>query len=107
MSPMDLPAKTSGCVFASSTVSGSSGHSGVTATKPALSNSLTQLSQLLGSSQRPCTNATGLLPDLLARWTRCASSALMVEVASAVFLELMALSFLATVTGGGHRGGIA
>ena len=46
-------AKTSGFARACSTVSGSSGHDGVTPAYPASSKSCTQLSQLLGSSQRP------------------------------------------------------
>src|SRR2546430_8867514 len=44
--PTFLPAKTSGCAFASETVSGSSGHPGFTAVKPASSNNVAQRSQL-------------------------------------------------------------
>src|SRR5437763_4839424 len=80
--PIDFPAKTSGWALASPTVSGSSGHCGVNATYPAFSNSLIQRSQLLGSSHRPCTNATGCFPDVFARWTCFVSAALMVTVAS-------------------------
>src|SRR5256886_16230337 len=65
--------KTSGCAFASETVSGSSGHPGFTAVKPASSNNVAQRSQLLGSSQRPWMKTTGVRPDALARST-CSDS---------------------------------
>src|SRR2546421_3133807 len=71
--PTFLPAKTSGCAFASETVSGSSGHPGFTAVKPASSNMVAQRSQLLGSSQRPWMKTTGVRPDALARST-CSDS---------------------------------
>ena len=50
-SPTVFLADTSGCAFASSTVSGSSGHPGVSATLPACSNTSAHRSQLDGSSQ--------------------------------------------------------
>src|SRR5437773_661705 len=65
-------AKTSGCAFASSTVSGSSGQPGLTAVKPDSSKSDAHRSQLDGSNQRPCTNTTGLSPEAFARST-CAA----------------------------------
>src|SRR6266851_3815217 len=72
--PMVLPAKASGCSAASSTVWGSSGQPGVSATKPEASKSSAQRFQLLGSSQRPWTKTTGVWPDdALARST-CSSS---------------------------------
>src|SRR5712691_2635635 len=67
--PTVLWANTSGCAFASSTVSGSSGQPGVSAVYPAASNIVAQRSQLLGSSQRPWTNTTGCSPVVLARST--------------------------------------
>src|SRR5713226_7946830 len=70
---MPLPAKTSGCAFASATVSGSSGQPGVRATKPASSKSSTQRSQLDGSNQSPCTKTTGVAVVAFARLT-CSSS---------------------------------
>src|SRR3954465_2222678 len=90
MSPIDLPAKTSGWAAASSTVSGSSGHPGVTAEKPASSKYFAQGSQLLGSSQRPWTKATGVFPDSLARSISFCSSSLIVTVvaAAAFFLAI-------------------
>ena len=72
--PTVFLAKTSGCSLASSTVSGSSGQPGVSAVKPASSNSVAQRSQLLGSSQRPWMKTTGFKPVALARataWPSC------------------------------------
>ena len=51
--PTVLCANTSGCSFASSTVSGSSGHPGVNPVYPASSNTSTHRSQLLGKSHNP------------------------------------------------------
>src|SRR5438270_6748880 len=90
MSPIDLPAKTSGWAAASSTVSGSSGHPGVTAEKPAFSKYWAQGSQLLGRSHRPWTKATGVFPDLLASSTCCCSSALIVTAAAGFFFAIKA-----------------
>ncbi len=64
--PTVLPANTSGCALASSTVSGSSGHPGRTGAYPASSKSCAHRSQLLGSSHRPWTNTAGVRPDALA-----------------------------------------
>src|SRR6266852_2434576 len=64
---MVLCAKTSGCAFASSTVSGSSGQPGLTVAYPASSKTVIQRSQLLGSSQSPWMNTTGWRPEALAR----------------------------------------
>src|SRR5438093_2140914 len=77
--PMDFLANTSGCSLASWTVSGSSGHPGVREAYPAPSKSLAHLSQLLGSSHRPWTNTTGLLPDAFAL-SICACSCLVTVV---------------------------
>ena len=73
ISPMDLPAKTSGCALASATVSGSSGQLGVNAVYPFFSKSCAHRSQLLGSSHRPWTNTTGTRPAVFARSTCSAS----------------------------------
>src|SRR5437762_2959398 len=80
--PTFLPAKTSGCAFASETVSGSSGHPGFTAVKPASSNNVAQRSQLLGSSQRPWMKTTAVRPDALAR-SICSDSWSVMRVRSA------------------------
>ena len=76
--PIVLLANTSGCALASSTVSGSSGQPGVSAVKPASSNSAAQRSQLLGSSHRPWMKTTGCSPVALARATSCASCSVIV-----------------------------
>ena len=78
ISPMLLPANTSGFALASSTVSGSSGQPGVSAVKPASSKTPAQRSQLLGSSHRPWTKTTGCSPVALARVTSAASCSVMV-----------------------------
>ena len=81
--PTDLCAKTSGFAFASATVSGSSGQPGVSAVKPASSNTEAHRSQLLGRSQRPWTNTTGVRPVSFARsisrWS-CSASVVSVDV---------------------------
>lgn len=59
-------AKTSGFVRAASTVSGSSGQSGVSGAYPACWNKSAQLAQLLGSSQRPWMKTTGVVPEAFA-----------------------------------------
>ena len=82
--PTLLCANTSGCAFASSTVSGSSGQPGLSAAKPASSNIVIHRSQLDGSSQSPCTNATGVRPDAFARSTCSASWSLIVPVSGAM-----------------------
>ena len=64
-----MPANTSGCSWASSTVAGSSGQPGVSGAKPASSNASAHRSQLLGSSHRPWMNTTGRRPDAFARST--------------------------------------
>src|SRR5437868_8665006 len=71
--PTFLPAKTSGWAFASETVSGSSGHPGFTAVKPASSNKAAHRFQLLGSSQQPWMKTTGVRPDAVAGAT-CSNS---------------------------------
>src|ERR1700722_2622254 len=63
---MALSANTSGWALASSTVSGSSGQPGLTGAYPAAANTAAHRSQLLGSSQRPWMNTTGLRPESLA-----------------------------------------
>src|SRR6266852_1817420 len=83
---MLLCAKTSGCAFASSTVSGSSGQPGLTAANPASSKTVTQRSQLDGSSQSPWTNTTGVRPDAFARSTCAASCSLIVLVSGSVLV---------------------
>jgi hypothetical protein len=77
--PTVLCAMTSGCALAASTVSGSSGQPGVSAVKPASSNTFAQRSQLLGSSQRPWTKTTGGLPVAFAVSTCCFSCSVMVR----------------------------
>src|SRR5205085_10915030 len=59
-------ATTSGSARAASTVAGSSGQSGVSGAYPACLKKSAQLSQLLGSSQRPWMKTTGALPEALA-----------------------------------------
>ena len=66
ISPTVFFANTSGCAFASSTVLGSSGQPGEIVAKPASSNTVRQRSQLIGSSQSPWTNTTGVRPDAFA-----------------------------------------
>src|SRR2546423_1997797 len=85
MSQLDWRAKPAGGAAASSTVSGSSAVPGVPAENPAFSKYLAQGSQLLGSSHRPWTKATGVFPDSLARSTCACSSSLIVTVAAAAF----------------------
>src|SRR5271166_6468694 len=76
--PTDLLASTSGWALASATVSGSSGHPGVSATYPASSNSSAHRSQLLGSRNRPWTNITGVSLDAFARSACPVSSSVIV-----------------------------
>jgi hypothetical protein len=73
-----LCANASGFAWASSTVSGSSGHPGVSATNPASSNSFAQRSQLLGKSQSPCTKTIGRRPVAFARSTSASSCSVIV-----------------------------
>src|SRR5258706_2344379 len=80
--PTDLRANTSGWALASATVSGSSGQPGCTAQSPAASNPSAHRSQLLGSSHKPCTNTTGVLPDWFARSTCSSSSSVTVRASS-------------------------
>src|SRR6266568_8820201 len=84
MSPIPLRAKTLGSAFASVTVSGSSGHPGLSAQYPFRSNNLTQRSQLDGRSHNPCTNTTGVLEDLFARATCRSSSPVTVRSSDAI-----------------------
>ena len=72
-------ARTSGSARAASTVSGSSGQSGVSATYPASSNSAAQLSQLEGSSHSPWMKRTGVAVFAFARST-CSRSRSVIEV---------------------------
>ena len=72
---------TSGCALASATVSGSSGHPGVSAVKPASSNRVAQRSQLLGKSHSPWTKTTGVFPVLFASATSAASCSVIVAAA--------------------------
>src|SRR6516165_4714242 len=78
--PTDLPASTSGWALASATVSGSSGHPGVSAAYPAASNRSAHRSQLLGSRNRPWTNITGVSPEAFARSTCPLSCSVIVVV---------------------------
>src|SRR5215210_1472240 len=61
-------------------VSGSSGHDGVTAAYPASSNNCVQRSQLLGSSQSPWMNTTGVRPLAFACSTCSVSGWVMVAM---------------------------
>src|SRR3954468_2433397 len=88
---MPLPAKISGCAFASATVSGSSGQPGVNATYPACSNSSTQGCQLDGSSQSPWTKTTGVAVDAFARST-CSCSWSPITCGSAVEADMLLLA---------------
>ena len=96
---MPLPANTSGCAFASATVSGSSGQPGVSATYPASSNTAAQGSQLEGSSHSPCTKTTGVAVDAFARST-CSSSWSEIVIGSVVSV-LMDCSFSSDTTPAG------
>src|SRR3954447_13938133 len=81
--PIDLPATASGFAFASSTVSGSSGHPGVSATKPLSSKCFAQGSQLVGRSHNPWMKTTGVAFEAFAR-SICVASLSVIGGASAV-----------------------
>src|SRR5437764_5759899 len=64
--PTVFLANTLGFARASSTVSGSSGHEGVSAAYPASSKTVAQRSQLLGSDQRPWMKTAAGRPEAFA-----------------------------------------
>src|SRR3954452_23422033 len=76
--PTVLRANTSGGALASSTVSGSAGHPGVSAVGPASSTTAAHRAQLLGSSQSPWTKITGVRPAAFAR-VICSPSCAVIE----------------------------
>jgi len=78
--PDGLWAKTSGCRIRFGDGIRVVGQPGVSATKPACSNSWPIESQLLGRSQRPWTNTTALAAGPLARTTSWARARLMLGV---------------------------
>lgn len=82
-------AKASGCSRASATVAGSSGQPGARVVYPLSSNRSRHGCQLLESSQRPCTNSTGVLSVEFARSISARSQSASVELGSAISFAIL------------------